>query len=178
MAFEAREAIPAKRIPLHPFDRDRQCALEEEGKLLLHGCGLVKDGRAYLFLACSGGGKSTLAALSAGETGCLSDEHLLLDTERLILSAPPCCPSEAAPAAAAFILEKTPALAVAPAGPGELLSALARELYPSSWEPAHARLLLERLADAARRLPAFRLGFSLSTDPEALWKAIPRSVGP
>lgn len=157
------------------FSREAQRTAEERGLLLLHGCGLAKDGRAYLFLARSGGGKSTLARLSAPETECLSDEHLLLDTEKLLLSAPPCCPSDTLPLAAAFVLEKTPSLAISPAAPGALLSVLARELYPSTWEPAHARLLLERLGAAARRLPAFRLGFSLSTDPAALWKAIPKS---
>ncbi len=178
MSFPSGPAlrVPPKREPQHPFTRDEQRRLEDEGKILLHGCGLARGGRAHLFLAPSGGGKSTLAALSANEAACLSDEHLLLDTTRMVLSAPPCCPSPEAPLAAAFLLAKTPVLSVAPVPPGALLAALARELYASSWEPAHARGLLARLAGAAARLPAFTLGFSPATDPAALWNGIDQAT--
>lgn len=74
---------------------------------------------------------------------------------------------------AAFVLCRTVTIEIRPLEAGGLLSALARELYPSTWEPAHARLLLDRLAAVAQRLRAFSLGFSLSTDPAALWSAIP-----
>lgn len=171
----------SKRLPLHPFPRASQREREERGQILLHGCGLVRGGRAHLFLAPSGGGKSTLAALSAGKAACLSDEHLLLDTGRLRLSAPPCCPSPEFPdgvtLVAAFILRQTPALEIAPADPGALLSVLVRELYPSSWDdPVHANALLGRLGTAAERLPAFTLGFALSTAPTALWNGIDKAT--
>jgi hypothetical protein len=38
--------------------------LLKKGVLLFHGCGVVKDGRAYIFLGPSGAGKSTVARAS------------------------------------------------------------------------------------------------------------------
>ena len=175
MAIPPSSAVMPRR-PVAPFMRQEQSSLESRGTFLLHGCGLVRNGRAFLFLARSGGGKSTLARICRDQTDCLSDEHLLLDTKRLRLSAPPCCPSaafpEGAPLATAFLLQKTPDLVIAPVGAAELLSVLMRELYPSSWDPEHARRLLDKAGKAARDIPAFTLGFALTTDPEALWNAI------
>lgn len=54
-------------------------SLLRSGGFMLHCAGLVKKGRAYLFLGRSGAGKSTLSKLAAG-SGCevISDEVNLL----------------------------------------------------------------------------------------------------
>ncbi len=170
---------PPKRTPLRLISKEEQRDLENRGTLTLHGCGLVRQGQAYLFLARSGGGKSTLAGLSGRHADCLSDEHLILGTSgALSLGAPPCCPvlrfPQGAPLAAGFVLEKHPALKIRPLASAAFAATLMRELYPSTWEENHARRLLLSAVGAASRLPTYVLGFSLSTPPEDLWNAIDR----
>lgn len=46
----------------------------ERGGLLIHGAGLIRDGRGYLFIGQSGAGKSTVARCSAHSTTVLSDD--------------------------------------------------------------------------------------------------------
>lgn len=54
--------------------------LNRAGGFMLHSAGVVKDGKAYLFLGKSGAGKSTLSKLAAGRPGIelISDEINLL----------------------------------------------------------------------------------------------------
>lgn len=58
--------------------------LNRAGGFMLHSAGLVKDGKAYLFLGKSGAGKSTLSKLAAGRPGIelISDEINLLRHEK------------------------------------------------------------------------------------------------
>lgn len=171
---------------LRRFPRSAQRLIEERGGLLLHGCGLVREGRAWLFLAPSGGGKSTLARLSARKAECLSDEHLVLlpagpqgDAARSPprLLSPPCCPSarfpDGAPLAAAFALAKGPDLSFSPMTPAALAAAILREVYPSTWEAPHAERLLASVRRVAEAVPAFTLRFALDSDP---WKRIPALI--
>ncbi|MHC5082187.1 MAG: hypothetical protein ACYTHN_24545, partial [Planctomycetota bacterium] len=51
-------------------------ALAERGGLLVHGAGIVREGRGYAFLGLSGAGKSTVAVLSQG--ALLADDGLIL----------------------------------------------------------------------------------------------------
>lgn len=56
--------------------------LPRQGGFMLHSAGIVKGGRAYLFLGKSGAGKSTLAKLAAGAgLEVISDEINLLRPE-------------------------------------------------------------------------------------------------
>ena len=50
----------------------------ETGGLLLHACGVVRDGRAFVFFGASGVGKSTVAGLSRAWT-VLSDDLVLVE---------------------------------------------------------------------------------------------------
>lgn len=54
--------------------------LAEEGGLLLHSAGLMREGRAFLFFGRSGAGKSTVTRLAAGTT-ILSDEIVAVREE-------------------------------------------------------------------------------------------------
>lgn len=166
-------AEQARRRDLFP--PERQEALERAGTLLIHGCGLAREGKGYLFLAPSGGGKSTLARLSTGSADCLSDEHLLLLTGgHPRIAAPPCCPAVAFPEGIeiekAFVLGKEGSLSFAPLTPGELLAALAPQIYASSWEPDAARGILGAARRACERIPAWRMAFALDSRP---WDRIP-----
>jgi len=54
--------------------------LAREGGLLLHACGVVREGHARLFTGRSGAGKTTLARLELARGGCevLSDDRVVL----------------------------------------------------------------------------------------------------
>jgi hypothetical protein len=52
----------------------------QRGAFVLHSCGVVRDGRAYVFFGHSGAGKSTVAGLSGGDQ-ILSDDLVLLGRE-------------------------------------------------------------------------------------------------
>jgi len=58
--------------------------LNRAGGFMLHSAGLVKDGKAYIFLGKSGAGKSTLSKLAASRPGVelISDEINLLRREK------------------------------------------------------------------------------------------------
>ncbi len=52
-------------------------ALPEYHGLIFHSCGVIRKGKGYLFIAPSGGGKSTIARLSGRKT-VLNDDRILI----------------------------------------------------------------------------------------------------
>lgn len=50
----------------------------EDGGLLLHAAGLVRDGRGYVFFGASGSGKTTVTRLSMPQATVLSDDLVIL----------------------------------------------------------------------------------------------------
>lgn len=110
--------------------------LLRSGGFMLHSAGLVKKGRAYLFLGRSGAGKSTLSKLAAG-SGCevISDEINLLRREggRYTVHGSPFWGEMRAdgrpgswPLGGIYLLKKSRGNRVAPCGGSEALKLLLR----------------------------------------------------
>jgi len=147
----------------------------EDAALLLHGAAGVRAGRAYLFLAKSGGGKSTLASL-CDESGIpvLGDEmamvlekrsaFFLRPLPRQSLAVPASLPTgEATRIRGIFFLAKDASPRVEPVPP---LSSIARCLREDllfefrKLTPQQRQKVLSRCGRLFRRVPTYVLHFA------------------
>ena len=146
--------------------------LIRSGGLMLHSAGLVKNGRAYLFLGKSGAGKSTLSKLAAGAgREVISDEINLLRPEkgRFMVYGSPFWGEMRAdgrpgrwPLGGVFILKKARANAVSPCGGAEALKLSLRCLLNFEKGPAVSGLVLGNAARLLAGAKFARLEFSKS----------------
>lgn len=142
--------------------------VEARGGLLLHGAGLVRDGRGLLLLGPSGTGKTT-AARNAGGAQVLNDDLVLLlpepDGTWQLHASPFTNPSQvqpagpaAAPLAAILRLRQSPRVHLEPlseaAALAELLAAVPVLVADGDRLPG----LVDRLRAVLRRSPAMTLG--------------------
>ncbi|MHC4200231.1 MAG: hypothetical protein ACYSU0_09590 [Planctomycetota bacterium] len=152
--------------------------------LLLHGSAGVRRGRAYLFLAPPGGGKSTLAGLfDEGGLPVLADEFaLLLEKDRRFYVRPLARQSREDPARVPMgeesLLRKVFFLAKArdpDAVPLTSVAAVARTLKEFAvfgferWSPAGRLAALDRLMRLFRTVPAYILHFARD---DRFWEVI------
>gem|GEM_PF-1291482 len=164
--------------------------LLREGGMILHSAGIVKAGRAYLFLGKSGAGKSTLAKLAADRAGnaisgvltpprlhasrlpvcsVISDELNLVRYEkgRFMAYGSPFwgeMRNEGRqgrwPLAGVFILKKSVINMVSDLPRGAAMGVLLRCLMNFSREPETARLALAASVRLMSTIPFRRLEFS------------------
>jgi putative transposase len=142
-----------------------------EGGMLLHCAGLVKNGKAYLFLGRSGAGKSTLSKLAwAAGTEVISDELNLVRFEkgRFIVYGSPFwgeMRNEGRggewPLAKIFILKKAKGRhRVSGSASGEALAALLSCLMTFSKSPETAGIVMANAARLLGRVEFQKLEFS------------------
>ena len=134
--------------------------LIRSGGFMLHSAGLVKNGKAYLFLGKSGAGKSTLSKLAAGAGAeVISDEINLLRFEKgrfLVYGSPFWGEMRSAgrqgnwPLGGIYLLKKAKTNGVSACSVGEVLKLLLRCLLNFDKNPETAELVMEN----ASRLPA------------------------
>jgi hypothetical protein len=140
------------------------------GGFMLHCAGLVKKGRAYLFLGRSGAGKSTLSKLAAG-AGCevISDEINLLRPrgKGFRVHGSPFWGEMRAdgrqgswPLGGVYLLEKAGANRLAPCGGGEAMKLLLRCLLNFEKGPDISALVLNNAAALLGKTFFYRLEFS------------------
>ena len=168
-------ACPADGLSFVPILRAAMTqALAPDGALL-HAAGAVLDGRGLLFVAPSGGGKTTVSNLIAGEATLLSDETMCVRPDparpgRYVIYGTcfwsgPAHPGKAGafPLEAIFFLRKGPLRIeplARPAALAELLAQLHLPLGPTA--------VGDSLAFAAKSLaktPAYSLRFALRESP-------------
>lgn len=149
---------------------------------MIHSSGLVLDGSAGLFLARSGGGKSTVAARSPAAF-VLSDDQVVLREEGddIIAHASPWGritdgPGQA-PLGGLFLLEQAPDFELIPATPAAAMDYLWNEhLYHYRLHPAHLRTrAFELLWDACCRVPVYRMRFARD---RVDWAAVRGAMAP
>ncbi len=153
-------------------------ALPDFGAFLLHTCGVVRRGRAFLFFGASGSGKSTVAGLSSDPV--LSDDTVAVrvgDGELRAYATPfrgnfregqwP-LPFDA-PVAAAFHLVQAPRTFAEPLGPVEAFRRLSPGLMFDFPDPEHRGRLLALAMEFVARIPCFALHFTPTPD---LWQTV------
>jgi hypothetical protein len=158
------------QIP-HPLDQLFLVPrLAHEGGLLLHACGAVFDGKAFVFAGHSGDGKTTLARMLAAEgIELLSDERVAIRRQGNAFTAygtpwpgeGKVVSNAAYPLGAVFVLRKADQHRVRPARTAGLLAELlARSIVPYYLARETDRIL--RLAhDLVEALPLAELDFSI-----------------
>jgi len=160
-------------------------AVLARGGLLLHSSGIVRDGKAWLFLGRSGAGKTTLArkALATGADILSDDGNVLLpDGQGGFEAGPvpfagelgqvPCRDQRPAPVAGIFWLHKSEALQVQGVAPAIAYSRVmvcspTVNVCPEAEEQLH-----EVLLQLLQQVPVLQLDFSLQHDFDAIFACI------
>ena len=160
------------------------CEAARTRGFVLHGSGIVRHGKANLFLASSGGGKSTVASLSEDDGALvLADEFALVVESpsgfhiRPLPRQAPTIPAsvplgERSRLRNAFFLEKASHPRLEPIS---ALMAAARCLKEAgilgfeAWPPSHRQAALDRLFRLFRAVPAYVLHFRKDN---SFWKVI------
>lgn len=145
--------------------------LLEQGGVLLHSAGVVRDGEAYLFCGCSGAGKSTLSRLSltAGYTVLSDDINALCPTATGIVAeklpfagdlGQTAAPSGSYPVRAVCRLEKGFEHALQRLSPARAVAALLACAPFVNQNPYRQDALLHALTSLLTKIPAFTLQFA------------------
>lgn len=151
-------------------------AAPARGAVLLHGCAVLFDGMAHVFLGASGDGKTTMARrLGARGATVLADDTVLVvraGARGAVVSGTPFAGKEGLPRSGEAwplgrILTLAPGapLALTPLAPPQVLEALiSRALwYASAWQ-AGTVALLDMLSALAAEIPGARLASTLDDD--------------
>ena len=144
--------------------------LLRSGGFMLHSAGLVKNGKAYLFLGRSGAGKSTLAKLASGAGfEVISDEINLLRPEggRFMAYGSPFWGEMRSagrpgrwPLGGIYLLKKSRVNAVTPCGSAGAIGLLLRCLLNFEKGPGVSGLVLANAAALLKKNKFARLEFS------------------
>lgn len=161
-----------------------QALPREGGGLLLHACGVVLNGRGYVFFGPSGAGKTTVATLAQGHADVLSDENIvvrlagarveLLSTPFWGTSTPPELIHRrplTVPLAGLFSLAHADAFALTPLTPGQAVAALLDTEKVATERVESALAWLAVADEIVRRAPVRTLAFPPT--PE-LWPFLAR----
>lgn len=140
--------------------------------LLIHGAGVVLNGRGYLFAGPSGAGKTTIADLARDEGEVLSDENVAvrLTPDGAILFSTPfwghSTPPEQVqrinrfvPLAGIYLLSHAPAFSLTPLRPAEAVAALLQTEKVATERVESAAAWLAMADRLAATVPIYRLGF-------------------
>ncbi|MBV9791680.1 MAG: hypothetical protein JOZ51_26015 [Chloroflexi bacterium] len=138
------------------------------GGLLLHGAGIARTGRGYLFCGYSGSGKTTVARLSPDDQ-VLNDDLVvaLPDGDRWLLYATPFWnPTQVrpggikcAPLTALLRLVQNTTVFLEPMGAGQALAEIIANAPVLPADPTLSAALLLRGQQILRAVPAYRLHF-------------------
>lgn len=139
--------------------------------LLVHGLGVLNNGKVSLFVGKSGTGKSTLANVfkEAGIGEILSDDRLVLrPTENgyQVFGTPWHGEARFASAGvgrldAIYFLEQSPMSQILPLGANEIVSRFFSVCFIAGWPRQEGmQFILDSCAEVAQRVPSFRLRFT------------------
>jgi hypothetical protein len=167
----ARRDLDVYPNPLRPpLDRVLFVNLmaQHEG-MLLHSCGVVVDGRGYVFVGASGAGKSTMAGLWAeyDDVTVLGEECLILrrkGTDFWVYGTPWIgeswrCSPLGAPIAGIYFIRHARRNVVTPLPAERAMEQLLSRSYLTSYEPSSANKGLDLGLDLSTRVPVYDFGF-------------------
>jgi hypothetical protein len=137
--------------------------------VIIHGCGIVRDGKGALFAGESGAGKSTLARLWAPENGVevLSDDRTIVRKQRgefWMYGTPWHGDAEfGSPRGvrleSIFFLRHGRTNSVEEMTGSDPVSQLLTCSFPALWDPQGMEFVLELFADLTARVPCHELSF-------------------
>lgn len=147
---------PFLRICLHFL-------LLEHNGLLLHSCGMERDGKGYLFSGASGSGKTTVSLMFSGDL--LSDEYICIKKQGRdyrIHSTPWRGKKGEARLKKIFFLKKASRLSFTRLSREEAFRAVLSNTFTPPYNGSVASLL-SVISGVSARIPAYRMGFSLDS---------------
>jgi hypothetical protein len=159
------------------------CLLFEHGGLLLHGAGLVREGRAFLFFGHSGSGKTTAARLSR-QTIVLNDDLVALRPLAdgwQAYATPFWNPTQVAPTPAAaplaglYRLVQDPHVWLEDISPARAVAELISSLPVISADAGRSGLTMIRCAQLVSQVGVKRLHFRKD---DTFWDVIAASLEP
>lgn len=155
---------------VYPFDEVVFLARLSRGRgVLVHACGLVIEGRGFLFLGTSGAGKSTTARLwkERGGVTILSDDRIVIrpDGDGFRIFGTP-WHGEAGwetPASArlesVFILEQAARNQIVDLSQAQAVAQMMVRAFPAMWDQQGLEFAVRFLSDMAARVPVSKLQF-------------------
>lgn len=181
---DAREGMPARSHPDGYLESLALCraacdALIAEGVLLFHASAVQVDGRAFLFTAPSGTGKSTHARLWSqllgDDMGYINDDKPLLEftDEGIVAHGSPwdgkhrLGEDACAPVAAVVQLYQAPGNTIVKLAPEDAFGVLYSQAYRPQG-PAGATAAFRLAARMAREVPVYRMGCTPTLDAARL----------
>ncbi len=140
------------------------------GGLLVHACGVTRQGRARLFTGPSGAGKTTLARLMQrhAEAAVLSDDRVVIRPDASgfrVFGTPwhgdaPLSLAASAPLEAIYAIHHAPDNVARPLRGAAAAAAVLGNAFAPVHDPPAARRTLALAAALAERVPIVRLGFA------------------
>lgn len=164
-----------------------QALPREHDALLLHACGVVLEGRGYVFFGPSGAGKTTVARLADGHAEVLCDENVVLrpagpgfevlSTPLWGWSTPPEMirrTNRATALAGLYTLTHAPDFGLARLAPAQAVAALLATEKVATERVESAAAWLAVAARIVERIPVHTLSFLPTTE---LWSFLLRHEG-
>jgi hypothetical protein len=141
--------------------------LAKHGGLMVHACGLERDGQGYLFVGPSGQGKTTIARLAKGRYNVLNDDRVVLrmkDGRPWMFGTPWHGElSQVSPAGVPlqrlFFIEQADRHSAAPVRPAAASAALLSRAFPPLWSSESMAATLAFVDDVVACLQCYRLDF-------------------
>jgi hypothetical protein len=142
--------------------------MAQHGGLMVHACGLERDGLGYLFVGHSGSGKTTIANLAEKRFRVLNDDRVVLrlvDGRPWMFGTPWHGESTSVspvgvPVHRAFFIEHADSNGTSTVAPSMASAMLVSRSFPPLWSAESMVLTLSFIDDVTRQVPCRRLGFT------------------
>jgi hypothetical protein len=153
----------------HPFDQLIFAGYLAQGRgTILHACGVVDEGRGFLFCGVSGAGKSTMANIwKPTHATLLSDDRIIvrrMDGVFRMYGTPwhgdaNVCDPGNAPLEKVFFIVHADRNYAKPISPIDAASRLLVRCFPPFWDKEGMEFVTNFLAEVAEEVPCYELGF-------------------
>jgi hypothetical protein len=143
--------------------------IARDGGLMLHSCGILRDGHALLFTGPSGAGKTTISRLMKKHAGALvlSDDRIVLrpDGSEIRSFGTPwhgdgeLSSTGSAPLRAIHVIRHAPEVLAEPLCGAAAAGGVLENAFLPAHDPIGADTALDFIASLVARVPVIRLGF-------------------
>ena len=145
--------------------------------IMIHGAGILHQGRGYLFFGSSGSGKTTISKLSVDDDVLNDDLIVLLPSENgwIMCSTPFWNPTQIEPKMGAVLLSgiyrlvKSKSVFIRPFTSGQALAEVLANIPVIATDSTRSQILIERCMQLLKTTPAYQLHF---TPDNSFWQTI------